>query len=253
MLTAHKTHIGRTRTINEDRVLVCHDSNGFTLAVVADGMGGHQAGDVASEMAIEIVKQVLLGELQLHMSSEAYEAVIRHALSVANERIFSLSADQPQYQGMGTTVVLAVATQERVFIANVGDSRAYLFDGTTLKQITEDHSLVTELIKTGQITVEESHDHPQRNVLTRALGTEPNINVDLYELEWDSGDILMLCSDGLTGLVSDELLQYIFQEESEIDKQIDRFVHEALEAGGKDNITVALLSNIEHHDVNGVR
>lgn len=253
MLMAYKTHIGLTRTINEDRVLVHHDTNGFTLAIVADGMGGHQAGDVASEMAIDIVKTELLRELQTPVSADAYEAKIKDALSVANERIFSLSTDQPQLQGMGTTVVLAVATREHVFIANVGDSRAYLYDGKALEQITEDHSLVTELVKTGQITVEESHEHPQRNVLTRALGTEPDVNVDMYELAWDDGDMLMLCSDGLTGLVNDEQLQYIFKEENEIQKQIDWLVNKALEAGGKDNITVALLSNIEHQDLNGVR
>lgn len=251
MLMAYKTHIGRTRTINEDRVLV-HESSDFTLAIVADGMGGHQAGDVASEMAIEILKTELLHKLQSPESVEAHEAVIKDAFGVANERIFNLSVDQPQFQGMGTTVVLAVAMREQVFIANVGDSRAYIYDGTALEQVTEDHSLVTELVKTGQITVEESHEHPQRNVLTRALGTEPDVNVDMYELNWNAGDMLMLCSDGLTGLVDDEQLQYIFKDESDIEQRIDRLVNEALEAGGKDNITVALLSNIEHQDLNGV-
>lgn len=248
MLTAYRTDIGFLRTVNEDRVLVCEQLNGFTLAIVADGMGGHQAGDVASEMAINIIQTELLHRLHVDMVMETCGDVLQRALHIANERIFSLSTEKAELNGMGTTVVLALANQDQVIVANIGDSRAYVYNGQSIVQVTEDHSLVTELVKTGQISIEESYDHPQRNVLTRALGTESLVDIDFYYFDWNVGDVIMLCSDGLTGLVSDEEMKHILSQYQNIEEQTERLIALALEAGGKDNISVALLSNIVEAD-----
>lgn len=245
MLIAHKTDIGRIRTLNEDRVLVQKDLNGFTLAIVADGMGGHQAGDIASQMAIETIQGQLQTQLHAEMSAEECEKALKDAIYLANEEVFHRASTELEYQGMGTTVVLAVATRETVMLANIGDSRAYLISEQSIKQITEDHSLVTELVKSGQISVEEAHVHPRRNVLTRALGTDQAVTVDLYQIQWDDGDSILLCSDGLSGLLDDERIKGIIWNEQDVQRKTDRLIASALEAGGEDNITVALLSNME--------
>lgn len=241
MLTAHKTDIGRIRTLNEDRVLIQNELNGFTLAIVADGMGGHQAGDIASQMAIETIQEQLQKLLYADMSVEQCETALKDAIYKANEEVFHRASTKLEYQGMGTTVVLAAATEEMVMLANIGDSRAYIITDQSITQITEDHSLVTELVKRGQISAEEAHVHPRRNVLTRALGTEQDVMVDLYQIQWNDGDTILLCSDGLSGLLDDEQIMAILGEEQDIQMKTDRLIASALEAGGEDNITVAML------------
>jgi serine/threonine protein phosphatase PrpC len=244
MLTAHRTDIGRIRTLNEDRVSVQEELNGFTLAIVADGMGGHQAGDIASQMAIETI-QGQLQELHTGMSIEECEAALKHAIYKANDEVFHRASTELQYQGMGTTVVLALASEEKVILANIGDSRAYMISDESIKQITEDHSLVTELVKSGQISAEEAHAHPRRNVLTRALGTDQAVTVDIYQIQWNDGDSILLCSDGLSGLLDNERIKGILSNEQNIHRKTDLLIASALEAGGEDNITVALLSNVK--------
>lgn len=244
MLTAYKTDVGLTRMINEDRVLVQDELNGFTLAIVADGMGGHQAGDVASEMAIQIIHEQLQ-HLHSDMTPQECDALIKQAFHTANEQIYEQSLQKTEYQGMGTTVVLAIAAKDHIIIGNIGDSRAYILTDGKLSQVTMDHSLVSELLRTGQITETDSENHPQRNVLTRALGTEPTAEVDLYHLDWQVNDMLLLCSDGLTSLVNDHEVEHILMGDDDLHQRTEQLIATALHAGGNDNVTVVLLANTE--------
>lgn len=250
MLTAQRTDAGRIRLINEDRAAVRHDLNGFTLAIVADGMGGHQAGEIASQMAIELI-QSRLQTVHARMTVEQCKDAVRDAILSANDKVFEFASDQARYQGMGTTVVVALAARHGLVIGHIGDSRAYLMADGSIRQLTEDHSLVNELIKSGQITPDEANVHPLRNVVTRALGTEKQVDVDVDYVTWSRGSILLLCSDGLSGLVEEETLVEVLNERKDLEWKVDRLVEHALEAGGGDNITAVLLENDEAVEANG--
>lgn len=243
MRIASRSDVGRIRSINEDRTTILPDCAGFTVAVVADGMGGHQAGDLASQMAIEAIREQLGSSLRASMTTEECGEALRMAIEKANEDIYRFAVGKEQYNGMGTTVVAALVAGDRLVIANIGDSRAYLANAEGFRQVTEDHSLVNVLLRTGQITEEEALHHPRKNILMRALGTEEHVEVDVFHRIWKEGDMLLLCSDGLSGLVGSEELQAILQSEEGIDGKADRLVQTALEAGGEDNITVVLLSH----------
>lgn len=242
MLTAYRTDAGLVRLINEDRAAVRDEWNGFTLAIVADGMGGHQAGEIASTMAIELV-ETEMRTVRAEMTLEERQETVRRAIAIANEEVYEFASKQPRYQGMGTTVVTALASQNEVVIGHIGDSRAYLVSGESIRQLTEDHSLVNELVKSGQITSEEANVHPLRNVVTRALGTDKQVEIDIIRCEWREGDILLLCSDGLSGLVEESEMRDIIAGVHDLPWKVDRLIARALEEGGGDNITVVLLAN----------
>ncbi|MDP5273368.1 Stp1/IreP family PP2C-type Ser/Thr phosphatase [Chengkuizengella axinellae] len=242
MKSTNKTDVGRTRAVNEDRAVVQTELNGYTLAIVADGMGGHQAGDIASQITIETIQESL-HTLEAGMSVEECEMTIREAIYLANAKIFQLASENDKYAGMGTTVVVALATDELILIAHIGDSRAYKFSGESMMQLTEDHSLVNELVKSGQISPEEAEQHPRRNLLTRALGTEEYVTIEIHHHEWDQHDVLMLCSDGLSSLVKQENMIQILKKDQDLDLTASELIEHALEAGGDDNITVVLLMN----------
>ncbi|TVY08812.1 Stp1/IreP family PP2C-type Ser/Thr phosphatase [Paenibacillus cremeus] len=241
---AYQTDIGRVRMINEDRAVVQENLSGLTLAIVADGMGGHQAGDMASSMAVELIEQGLQS-LHPEVPWEERQTLLRETIETANEKIFEFAAQRDNYHGMGTTVVAVLADDEHAVIGHIGDSRAYLIRGESIEQITEDHSLVNELVRSGQISREEAIHHPRRNVLTRALGTEPTIEVDVQQINWQSGDLLLICSDGLSNLVEPAQMVQQVAGGGELEPKVQRLVHDALEAGGDDNITVVLLANVE--------
>lgn len=242
MKTAHKSDIGRIRMINEDRSTVQMGMNGLTLAIVADGMGGHQAGDIASQLAIEVIQKNLQG-LQADLAEDELFHQVQDAIRKANHEILQCSIENKQFQGMGTTVVVAVATDQKIYISHIGDSRAYKVSTSGFIQLTEDHSLVNELVKRGQLSPEEADDHPRRNVLTQALGTDEHINIDSHSIEWTENEIILLCSDGLSNMVVPDQMMGILQSEHELDWKVDRLIECALEAGGDDNVTVVLLSN----------
>ena len=242
MQTAFRSDVGRIRLINEDRAAVRNDWNGFTLAIVADGMGGHQAGEIASQMAIDLILQHLQS-VHAEMTVEQCRDAVRQAIAIANEKVFEFASNQARYHGMGTTVVTALASPDRVVIGHIGDSRAYLVNGGTIRQLTEDHSLVNELVKKGQITPDEAIVHPLRNVVTRALGTEKQVDIDVEHLAWSKGDIVLLCSDGLSGLVSGEALLDVLCDERDLEWKVSKLIGLALEAGGDDNVTAVLLEN----------
>jgi PPM family protein phosphatase len=242
MEIAMKSHVGRVRQVNEDYFACIADLNGRVLAVVADGMGGHQAGDIASRLAVErIVKE--LRHLDGELSDEDARERLMDALLMANEEVYQYAQEHPECSGMGTTIVAALLGETGGVTAHIGDSRLYHFNADGLQLKTEDHSLVHELMKSGQITAEEASVHPQRNVLMRALGTEPDVRIDLGQFNWSEGDVVLLCSDGLSNKVDHSVMVEWLKRPVSLQAQVDGLVEHALDAGGEDNITLVAVRN----------
>jgi len=242
--TANRSDIGRIRLVNEDRAWAKAYGDGKVLAIVADGMGGHQAGDVASQLAVDTFREALK-ELPVELAPEQAKTLLRQAILEANQVVFELASHNDHYHNMGTTVVAALLTPEGFgVVAHIGDSRAYMLREGEIRQLTEDHTLVNELAKSGQISAEEAANHPRRNVLTRALGTDAQVEVDVKGFAWKPGDALLLCSDGLYSMVRDEDLAETMQTEGlGLESKADRLIELALEAGGDDNVTVLLIDS----------
>lgn len=244
MQIASATDIGRIRLLNEDSHFIQKVTDEYCVAVVADGMGGHRAGDMASQLAIETIAPYL-SNMPTGLSIEGCKSILREAIEHANQNVFDLAAANPDLQGMGTTVALTVATDKWFVTAHVGDSRVYLWEKhvARLHQLTSDHSVVGELIKKGQITIEEAASHPHRNVLTRAVGTDLIVEIEFGNWMWNDGDQLMLCSDGLSNMVPELEMNYIMENEQAVGEGAKAFIQSALKHGGEDNITVALIRN----------
>lgn len=252
MITANRSDIGLIRSNNEDRCWVGTTANGLPLAIVADGMGGHQAGDVASQLAVETLREAM-SDVKADLTDDEAKMLIRQSILQANEVVYNTAASNEQYHNMGTTVVAALfLPNDHAVIGHIGDSRAYMISDRAIKQLTEDHTLVNELLRSGQITPEEAVHHPRRNVLTRALGTEDTVEVDLRIVPWKSEDTMLLCSDGLSGLVDDGLLlATLLRNELSLDEKADQLIQLALKAGGDDNVTVVLLKSKSADTANG--
>lgn len=243
LITAKRSDIGRIRLVNEDQAWVDLYNNRLAVAIVADGMGGHQAGDVASQLAVQTFREALSAK-ELDIASGQAQQLISSAIHQANAVVYDVAAQNEQYHNMGTTVVAAVAGLQQAVIAHIGDSRAYKISKQSILQLTDDHTLVNELAKTGQISAEEAERHPHRNVLTRALGTDAQVEVDVQTLEWAPGETLLLCSDGLSNMVSEQQIVDTLQRGGwSLDDKAQQLVELALQAGGDDNITVVLLYN----------
>ncbi|MEZ5076505.1 MAG: Stp1/IreP family PP2C-type Ser/Thr phosphatase [Solirubrobacterales bacterium] len=224
---AVRTDTGRQRNANEDSL--------FTrppVFVVADGMGGAQAGEVASKAAAE--------SFDRELPEAPPERVLRETIESANRTIHELAREDPGLAGMGTTMTAAIVDPEaeEVAIGHVGDSRAYRFRGGKLERLTRDHSLVEEMRRKGQLTEAQAEDHPQRSIITRALGPEPAVEVDLQTVPATAGDVFLLCSDGLTTMLDDEHIARVLERASSLDAAVRALVDEANRAGGRDNITV---------------
>jgi serine/threonine protein phosphatase PrpC len=226
-----RTDTGHQRATNEDSHL-----ERAPIFVVADGMGGAQAGEVASRIAISHFAEGLPGD-----EAEGSERRLARAVHEANGEIHALSEADPRRAGMGTTLTAAYVGRGQVSFAHVGDSRAYRLRDGQLERITEDHSLVEELLRQGRLTEEEAEEHPQRSIITRALGPEPEVEVDTFTVAADDGDIYLICSDGLTSMVADGVLADILREAPDITTAAGALVAAALEAGGRDNVTVVLF------------
>jgi PPM family protein phosphatase len=226
---AGRTDVGRQRTANEDSLVVQPP-----LFAVADGMGGAKAGEVASAVAVDAVESA-------RDSDEPAEAQLASIVRNANRRIYDLAVADESRRGMGTTLTLAKVHGDDVSLAHVGDSRAYRMRDGELAQLTRDHSLVAELERSGQITAEAAEHHPQRSIITRALGPEPDVEVDTYTLAGREGDVFLICSDGLTSMISDDEVASILSSASSLDEAADTLVRAANQSGGKDNITVILF------------
>jgi PPM family protein phosphatase len=226
---------GRRRRRNEDNYVVAPP-----LFAVADGMGGAQAGEVASQLAASAVEA---GDSDALQGVERIDALIQEA----NRRIFDRASSDPSASGMGTTMTVALVEGMTVAIGHVGDSRAYLVRGEQMEQLTEDHSLVNELLKSGKLSEEEAQIHPQRSVITRAVGTDPDVDVDGFTIEAEDGDVFLICSDGLSDMVEDEdILELVHEHRDDLNKAVKALVSAANRGGGEDNITaVAFLISAE--------
>jgi protein phosphatase len=224
-----RTDVGRQRSVNEDSLVLAPP-----FFAVADGMGGAKAGEVASAMAAETFQ----GESD---SGEPAEEQLTRILREANRRIYDLAVSDDSHRGMGTTVTAAKVTGNEIALGHVGDSRAYRLRSGELEQLTRDHSLVAELERSGQITPEAAENHPQRSIITRALGPEPDVQVDTYTLTGREGDLFLICSDGLTSMISDDELGSILRSSDTLDEAAESLVRAANQSGGKDNITVVMF------------
>lgn len=242
MEIAIKSHVGCVRQVNEDFWAYTVDQQGRVLTVVADGMGGHQAGDVASKMAVESILN-RLSALPPDLTPEDERESLMNALLSANREIYQYAQTHPECTGMGTTVVASLLHAGRGVTAHIGDSRIYLFGADGIRQHTEDHTLVQELIKSGQITSEEASYHPQRSWLMRSLGTDENVLIDLGQFTWSEGDVILLCSDGLSNKVPLSLIEEKLRSPGDLQQQVDTLVQYALDAGGEDNITLLAVRN----------
>jgi protein phosphatase len=220
------TDTGRKRRLNED-AYVCEPP----LFAIADGMGGAQAGEVASRLAAAALKE--------SGAETGGEQRVFDLIQEANRRVYDRSSTDPNTSGMGTTITVALAEGDSVAFGHVGDSRAYLIRDGRMEQVTEDHSLVNELMKSGKLSPEEAEAHPQRSVITRALGTDPDVDADTFTIEARPGDLFLLCSDGLTDMVDEQaILDVVERHRGDIDSALRALVKAANRSGGEDNITV---------------
>ncbi len=238
------TDVGKIRTTNEDSVFVSSNRYGHTLAVVADGMGGHNAGDVASKVIVNKISKMLATTSNIQTVAEAKKWLTTQIKDV-NSHILKYSQTNGNLNGMGSTVVVAICLDEKTVIANVGDSRAYAYLSSKLVQLTKDQTLVNELLEQGEITELEAKFHPQKNILMQAVGTSKLLKIDFYEIE-NNYEYLLLCSDGLTNMVDFSNIQSTIQKEgSDVETTVHKLVDLANSNGGHDNITVVLLKEGE--------
>ncbi|EEM46548.1 Stp1/IreP family PP2C-type Ser/Thr phosphatase [Bacillus cereus group sp. MYBK249-1] len=231
---------GKVRQHNEDSAGVFHNLDGNVLAVVADGMGGHRAGDVASSMAIQLFHDYWK---QTHNMNEPkkVEQWLHTSVGIINERIYEYAQQNAECNGMGTTLIIAVCTPNFVTIGHIGDSRCYMVSEGEMTLVTEDHSLVNELVKHGEISKEDAEYHPKKNVLLRALGTEEKVGLDVKTLVIEEDDQLLLCSDGLSNKVSIDDMRQILQLNEQLEGKGQCLIQLANDRGGEDNITLVLI------------
>ncbi|MGP4065475.1 Stp1/IreP family PP2C-type Ser/Thr phosphatase [Oceanobacillus sp. M65] len=234
------TDQGLVRSHNEDAGGVFYNKHDQLLAVIADGMGGHQAGDVASRMATSLMEKEWLESEQLD-NPEAAEGWLQTAVEKINQKVYEHSLTKEECQGMGTTFVVAICTTDFITVSNIGDSRCYMLSEDGFKQITVDHSLVNELVRSGQISKDDAEQHPRKNVLLKALGTEKTVIPEIISLGWEMGNSLLLCSDGLSNKVTDEELHRFIIADNDIEQIENEMIRLANARGGEDNISVIVV------------
>ena len=234
---AAKTHCGRVRPINEDSYLV---PEGDSLALVADGMGGHKAGDFASRFVVDTMVRCM----GLYKSDSPVTA-LRKAIEKTNELLFLEAQRDPDREGMGSTLVAATVDQDTMYVANVGDSRLYVINREEIRQVTRDHSLVEEMVRMGEIPREEARFHPDKNVITRAIGAEYDVKIDFFGHKLRENDKILLCSDGLTNMLEDDEIFDIVNRPEELSRRAGELINRANTYGGKDNISVILVEPFE--------
>ncbi|MBQ6059742.1 MAG: Stp1/IreP family PP2C-type Ser/Thr phosphatase [Clostridia bacterium] len=239
-----KSHIGLVRTVNQDTFQFHQLPEGRLLAVVCDGMGGPAGGEVASALAVDSVSRDIVLGYSVSADEEELLRLVRSAIEDANRTIYEKSLTQESLAGMGTTIVLALVTEEAAYVASVGDSRAYLYSAEAgkpcLLQITHDHSVVQELVDGGTLSSEMARTHPKKNIITRALGTQNTVNIDYFKVILEKEDRLLLCTDGLTNMLEEKQILSILEEHPDVDV-VDAFISASLDAGANDNVTVAMV------------
>ncbi|MGG3466622.1 Stp1/IreP family PP2C-type Ser/Thr phosphatase [Neobacillus pocheonensis] len=240
MKAVFKTDQGRVRQNNEDSVGTFVNRDGHRLAIVADGMGGHRAGDVASKMTVSHLQEMWEQTEGIKTADQAEAWLKKHILEV-NHLVFEHSRNNQECEGMGTTIEAVIATENFTTIAHVGDSRCYILNDSGFQQLTEDHTLVNELVRTGQITKEDAEHHPRKNWILRALGTEQDVKIDTKTIMFEEGDFLLICSDGLSNKVTDTEMVNILQNQDSLELKAQDLINMANENGGEDNITLIIL------------
>lgn len=233
------TNIGKVRENNQD-FFECYINNGYAIAIVCDGMGGGQAGNVASEIACNTIKDNLSKIDVETLTKEKIKHILIESMKEANREVFKLSKVTAGMNGMGTTAVIVIATETQVHIANVGDSRAYWLNDGKLIQATKDHSLVQNLVESGEITEQEARVHPKKNVITRAVGVELVVKIDTMSFAKQTHDKLLICTDGLTNMVTDEQIEIKLQNLN-AQEACEELVELANNNGGSDNVTVVVI------------
>ncbi len=231
------TDIGKRRKLNQDYVYTSERPVGNlpNVFIVADGMGGHNAGDYASKYTVETIVREIAASFEVNP-----EKILAKAIEVANEDIIRLARENVEMEGMGTTVVVATCMGKYLRVANVGDSRLYVV-GEKITQITRDHSLVEEMVRMGGIDRETARNHPDKNIITRAIGATEKVEVDFFDVELKPGEIVLMCSDGLTNMLEDEEIRMILNGQRDIVEKAEELVKAANNNGGKDNIAVILI------------
>ena len=237
LIAFSKTDVGKKRKTNQDFVYTHEQPVGNlpNLFVVADGMGGHRAGDTASRDTVG----TLLDSVRKSQETNPIK-IIRAAVEEANSRVYEKSRENENLAGMGTTVVVAVIEDRYLYVANVGDSRLYLIR-KDIRQITKDHSLVEEMVRSGKLKREEARNHPNKNVITRAVGVEKEVNIDFFDLRIRKGDKILLCSDGLSNMLEDNEIREIVTSGGDVEERARKLITAANQNGGKDNISVVLV------------
>lgn len=234
MKTFSKTDIGRKREVNQDYVFVSDQPVGNipNLLIVADGMGGHNAGDYASKFVVQVLKK------ELEKSREdGPRAMLKKAIASANDQLIAESKTDAKLEGMGTTLVAATVIEHTLYFANVGDSRLYLLNDE-IRQLSKDHSLVQEMVRLGGLNAEEAKHHPDKNIITRAIGVKEDIEIDFFEYRLKKGDIILMCTDGLSNMVEDEEIFQIVRSSRDVVEAVEQLIERANSNGGKDNIGV---------------
>ena len=236
MKTFSMTDIGRKREINQDYVFATDETIGNlpNLLVVADGMGGHRAGDFESRFTVEVLAEEVQNSKETHP-----EQILGNAIQTANERLMEEAAKDSRLEGMGTTLVAATILDHVLYFANVGDSRLYLIN-KEIRQLSKDHSMVEEMVRLGGLTEEEAKHHPDKNIITRAMGVKDKVEPDFFEYRLKGGDTILMCSDGLTNMVDDDEIFQIVKSARDIVEAVETLIQRANENGGSDNIGIVL-------------
>ena len=235
-MVGYLTDIGNSRPLNEDYINYIEEDN-FKLYVIADGMGGHNAGEIASKMAVDSIIDYIKNNIQICENGE----ILISAVKEANEKIYNASLNSLGYNGMGTTVTACIIIDDKTYIANVGDSCCYIVEEDKISKITRDHSLVQELLDEGSITEEEAFHHPNKNIITRAVGTGSNIDVDLFDISHINFNYIIMCTDGLSDELEKEDILRIVHTSTDINEVCRLLINTAKERGGKDNISVLII------------
>lgn len=239
MMVTGQTHIGLVRANNQDALDYGELGGNARYAVVCDGMGGANGGNIASEIAVGVIGTRIREAFAVERSGNWAEHMLESAMAAANIGVFDRALQQPELSGMGTTVVAAVVCDRTAHISHVGDSRLYLLRGDTLQPVTRDHSVVQEMIESGQITEEQAKSHPRRHFITRALGVTDSESGEYDELELLPGDRLLLCTDGLINMVEPQTIRELLGQPAE--QSVEALIQAALDGGGTDNVTVVLM------------
>ena len=239
METFYLTDTGIVRDHNEDSVIIIKNSDDSILMAVADGMGGHKAGEVASSLAISYLSNRFM-ESFFKMNKAGAVEWIKTCVNEINGQIFKYTEENPESKGMGTTLVMAIITDEYILFGNIGDSSGYVMKDNKLHKVTHDHTLENLLLAAGELTQEEAKNHPKKNILMNALGINDPIEIDVFDCNMDIDEIL-LCSDGLTTMLTDDIIEKVLLEDISVSEQVVKLIKKANNRGGNDNISVACL------------